>query len=111
MKGFTEMATSHPLIKTTRANYANSSGLLLEVLFDGQQEWRKLKNSEPYERNRPLSTESQVKQLEEVRDGWITNGGVKYAKAKYRIGNYQYFPELQGYAFIEEKLSTNSVMA
>lgn len=104
------MATSHPLIKTTRPGYANQSGLLLEVLFDGQTEWAKLKNSEPYQRNREVSHENQIKQLEEVRDSWITNGGVKYARAKYRIGTYKYFPELDGYAFEEEKLATSQVV-
>jgi hypothetical protein len=104
------MTTSHPLIKTTRPGYANGSGLILEVLFDGMTEYRKLKSAEPYERNRPLSKEAQVKQLEECRDSWITNGGVKYARAKYRIGGYMYYPEL-GYVFEEEKLATNQVLA
>lgn len=93
------MSTAHQLIKTTNPKYANMSGLMLEVRWDGAEHWTKLKSSEPYHRNRPLSVADQIKQLEEYRDGWISHGTTKYRQASYRIGQYRYFPELRGYAW------------
>lgn len=94
------MATHHPAIKTTQPGYQNNSELMLEVLFDDQKEWKKLKAAEPYNRNREVSLDNQIKQLESCRSSWISNGGTKYATAKYRIGKYEYFPEHAGYAFV-----------
>lgn len=95
------MSTSHPLIATTRPNYATGSGLCLEIKFDGQEEWSKLKDAEPYAHNKPVSTENQVKALEATRDGWVSHGVSKYRTASYRIGEYKFVPELEGYAWAD----------
>lgn len=71
------------------STYSNDSGLMLEVKHVGHEHWAKLKNSQPYDRNRKVSEADQLKQLEDVRDGWMSNGPKKYFNAQYRIGQYQ----------------------
>ena len=71
------------------STYSNDSGLLLEVKHVGHEHWAKLKNSEPYQHNKEVSRERQIKQLEDCRDGWMSNGAKKYFNAQYRIGQYQ----------------------
>ena len=93
------MTTAHELLHTTRPEYANNSGLMLEVKWEGAEHWTKLKSSEPYHRNKQLSVNEQIQQLTEHKDHWISHSTLKYRQACYRIGQYKYFPELNGYAW------------
>lgn len=95
------MTTAHKLIPTTNPNYAVNSGLLLEIKHEGAEHWTKLRSAQPYMRNKEQSITAQIKQLEDVRDHWISHGTTNYRNASYRIGEYKYYPELKGYAFEE----------
>ena len=83
------MSTTSPLLKTTNPEYATGSGLCLEVKFEGQQNWSKLRNAEPYAHNKEVSLANQIKELEMCRDSWRLRGQKKYFNAEYRIGRYQ----------------------
>lgn len=93
------MTTQHKLIPTTNPNYAVNSGLLLEIKHEGSEHWTKLRSAQPYMRNKEQSITAQIKQLEEVRDHWISHGTTNYRNASYRIGEYKYYPKLKGYAW------------
>lgn len=86
------MSTSSPVLKTTNPKYATGSKLCLEVKFEGQENWSKLKDAEPYSHNRDVSLANQVLNLEKVRDNWILTGPKKYFGAQYRIGYYDILP-------------------
>lgn len=87
--------------KTTDPQYATGSGLMLEILKTDQREWSKLKDAEPYSRNREVSLANQIKALEEARDGRVSRGVTEYRTAKYRIGCYKYAPEHRGYVWVD----------
>jgi hypothetical protein len=95
------MSTAHKLIKSTRPQYATGSGLMLEMRRDNAENWSKLKDAEPYSRNREVSLANQIKALEDVRDGWVSRGTTEYRTAQYRIGRYKYAPEHQGYVWVD----------
>lgn len=95
------MSTAHKLVNTTHPGYTRGSGLMLEVRKDNEENWSKLKDAEPYSRNKEVSLANQIKALEDHRDGWISRGTTEWRTAKYRIGAYKYSPEHAGYVWVD----------